>query len=91
MRLLDRRSARIHAWLAFIWSGGKGCRIGPAVDMEVRDVTSVSECTLRSAVADGRKIFGHDAYIEEEFDIMHARIHPGTGASFRRQVAGYGD
>ena len=45
-RLCVYWTADLRGFMGLASSGPqKGCRIGPAVDMEVRDITSVSECT----------------------------------------------
>ena len=45
-RLCIYWTADLRGFMGLASSGPqKGCRIGPAVDMEVRDITSVSECT----------------------------------------------
>ena len=45
-RLCVYWTADLRGFMGLASSGPqKGCRIGPAADMEVRDITSVSECT----------------------------------------------
>ena len=45
-RLCVYWTADLRGFMGLASSGPKpGCRIGPAVDMEVRDITSVAECT----------------------------------------------
>jgi hypothetical protein len=50
-------AADVRGFMGLAASGpSKGCRIGPAVDMEVRDITSVVECTPE-AIAQWEKGF----------------------------------
>ena len=45
-RLCVYWTADLRGFMGLASSGPqKGCRIGPSVDMEVRDITSVAECT----------------------------------------------
>ena len=49
-RLCIYWTADLRGFMGLASSGPqKGCRIGPAVDIELRDITSVTECTPQAA------------------------------------------
>lgn len=58
-RLCVYWTADLRGFMGLASSGPKkGCRIGPAVDMEVRDITSVSECTPEATAQWEKGIWG---------------------------------